>query len=626
MDYANNVIVQMVADYSIYDMLHGMRYPSSFVDQVKHHFRLSEVISRYVPLKRHGREYHACCPFHQENTPSFTVNDEKGFYHCFGCKASGDAITFVMEHLHLSYPEAITTLAQQAGIPVPVPDKQTQERYDHEAVLLKVMDAAHSWFMRQLRCNTGEEAKAYVKQRGISDDVMETFGIGYAPARRDGLKQELQQQGISESQMVECGLLIQVEGKPTYDRFRDRVMFPIRRMDGKIIAFGGRLLKPHERAPKYLNSPETSLFKKQDVLFNMDRVRRTLHETGRIIVVEGYTDAISLHAAGITSAVAPLGTAFTESHLQQLWRYHANPVLCFDGDKAGQRAMLRAADLALPLIRADQLVQFCILPEGEDPDSYIQQKGRAAFEGLLKNALSMSDVLWNVFVGNRHFPTPEMLAGAESKLMQSVNSVTDQPLKKRIIQSYKDRLWHLSRKQHQPSAPSNPAKAQVTSVAAKVPFQLMDQMFALFMLYPSLMQEAETEQLLYDLDWSKTYCSQCINHIVSGNMEDYASRDLAQAYLQQHFSDISHTLQEHYTRFILPTHVCTASEAEGRGLAKSLLARLCLKLQQGEVHRDLEYVSQMSQESNNDAQLLELIKMQQEVLRNTSNTVEDPYI
>ncbi len=613
-----------------------MRYPASFINRVKQHFRLSEVISRRVPLKRYGREYKACCPFHQETTPSFTVNDEKGFYHCFGCGAHGDAITFLMEHDRLHYVEAVETLAKDAGIPLPEPDKKLSRYYDQEEKLLGLMDAAAAWFRDQLYGSVGHSARLYLHERGLERHTCDEFGIGYAPQKRDGLKFAMQRLGYTETQMVDAGLLIKVEGKPTYDRFRGRIIFPIARLDGRIVAFGGRHIDQNAHGPKYLNSPETLIFKKQEVLYNLHNVRRIAKDAPYIVVVEGYMDAIILHSHGIPYAVAPLGTAFGEQHLQLLWRYSTNPILCFDGDKAGQKAMLRAADVALPHIRVDCLLRFCGLPNGEDPDSFVRSSGVQSLETLFKRAMSVSELLWNVYISNRRFKTPEQLATAEQALMKTVNRIQDSGLRRRITTSFQNRIWHISKQQmlrgirpegREGVLPVDSTKLHVASKNPLVP--ALEQVFAIVVRYPALLNNAEVEHAFYEWDWSETYCADCIAEMLKQTDLLSSCRYVMAEFLTREFPTTDMRLQQHYSQGVIPTQLYGQDEQLGLEAATALFHKLKRKVEQTVMTQELSTLAgsgKLSADEKRAEQLLELIKLQQKALLHASNSPEDSYI
>jgi DNA primase len=402
-----------------------MKYPQSFMDEIRNRVRVSEVIGKFVTLRRAGREYHALCPFHKEKTPSFTINDEKGFYHCFGCGAHGDVIGFTMEYEHLGYREAIEKLAGMAGLNVPRETRAEVEREQKSQSLQQVMEVVTSWFQEQLeQTSEGELARRYLLERGLSAETIAKFRIGYAPADRDALTKAMHARGITPAQLVETGMLIKVDDRAPYSRFRRRLMFPIRDRKSRVIAFGGRVLpgEPNNDAPKYLNSPETPLFYKGRQLFNLDLARRAAFDARQLIICEGYMDVIALAQGGIAHAVAPLGTAITAEQLQLCWQLVDEPTLCLDGDNAGQRAMTRATELSLPLLVPGKTLRVAVMPKGDDPDSLIRNVGRQAFDEVVARATPLADILWQQTMG-QPVATPEARAAQEQALMLKVNQI-----------------------------------------------------------------------------------------------------------------------------------------------------------------------------------------------------------
>lgn len=361
-----------------------MAFPPGFLDELRSRLTLSEIVGRKVVLRRKsGAEYAGLCPFHNEKTPSFTVNDRKAFFHCFGCGEHGDAVGFIMKTENLAFPEAVEKLAREVGLAVPRATPAERERAERAATLHEVVEQAAHWFEKQLRLPVGRHGLDYLRGRGLDEATIDDFRLGFAPDSRDGLSGVLQRDGVPLDKLIEAGLVIQPDGgRPAYDRFRGRVMFPIADRRGRIIAFGGRVMGPGE--PKYLNSPETPLFHKGANLYCLDRARLAAAKEVPIIVAEGYMDVIALHGAGFTGAVAPLGTALTEGQLGELWKLADEPYLCFDGDNAGRRAAGRAAERAFPLLQAGKSLRFLSLPAGEDPDSLIRVRGVDA----MKRALS----------------------------------------------------------------------------------------------------------------------------------------------------------------------------------------------------------------------------------------------
>lgn len=399
-----------------------------FLQTLRDRLMVSEVIRPHVKLTRKGRHYTGLCPFHKEKTPSFTVNDEKGFYHCFGCGAHGDIFDFVMDRQNMPFMEAVEFLAHLLGLDVPkrslalaapAPLKPDISLYD-------AMEAACRWYQQQLNLAHGALARTYLEQRGVLPDTIAHFRLGYAPER--GLQAALHQQGFSEKIMMDAGLIGQAEERQsTYDRFRNRLMFPIWDGKGRVIAFGGRILKEGE--PKYLNSPDTPAFIKGKTLYayNLALAATRDHSASRqnFIVVEGYMDAIALHQAGIKTAVAPLGTALTPEQMALLWRAGEGPLLCFDGDPAGIQAAHRAAQRALSILKVGQTLQFCFLPSGEDPDSLLRSGRLKELQQFLKNPQPLVDVLWSIFMQGRALSTPEQKAMARRDLGLLLKEITD---------------------------------------------------------------------------------------------------------------------------------------------------------------------------------------------------------
>ena len=360
------------------------RIPQSFIDELVSRVDIVEVIDARVPLKKHGREFTACCPFHNEKTPSFTVSPSKQFYHCFGCGAHGTALGFLMDYEHLEFPEAVRQLAEQVGMEVPV--ESGGEYRANLAPLYEVLHHAQRFFHGQLKQSS--MTVDYLKRRGVSGEIAAEFGIGFAPGGWDQLLKALGQDAAAQQKLLDAGLVIRAEDGRMRDRFRERVMFPIRDARGRIIGFGGRVIGNDE--PKYLNSPETPLFHKGRELYGLYEARQALREIPRLLIVEGYMDVVALHQHGLRYAVATLGTATTPEHLQKIFRVTAEVVFCFDGDRAGRAAAWRALENALPEARDGRQLKFLFLPEGEDPDTLVRKEGREAFESRLKQAVPLS--------------------------------------------------------------------------------------------------------------------------------------------------------------------------------------------------------------------------------------------
>ena len=371
-----------------------MAFTPQFLDELRGRLTLSDYVGKRVRLQKKGREHLGLCPFHNEKTPSFTVNDSKAFYHCFGCGAHGSAIDWVMQMEGLSFPEAVERLAGDAGMAVPQSTPEEQARAKRAKSLYDANEAACAWFQKQLYQGDGAAALDYLRGRGLTEETISRFRLGFAPERKNALGQALQADGFTEEMLIEAGLIARPDdGRAPYDRFRGRVIFPITDRRGRVIAFGGRIMEDREGIAKYLNSPETPLFHKGQTLYALALAREAAAKDAEVIVTEGYMDVIALHQAGFGGAVAPLGTAVTEAHIQALWRLAPEPVLCFDGDNAGQRAAHRAAERALPLLAPGRSLRFAILPAGEDPDSLLQAGGLAAMDTVLGAARPMVDVL-----------------------------------------------------------------------------------------------------------------------------------------------------------------------------------------------------------------------------------------
>ncbi|WP_106639262.1 DNA primase [Allosphingosinicella vermicomposti] len=436
-----------------------MSLSPQFLDELRGRTLISSVIGKQVKLTRAGREWKACCPFHKEKTPSFTVNDEKGFYHCFGCGAHGDAIRFLTDAQGLPFMDAVKELADKAGLEVPAADPRAREKADKAAGLYDVMTAASRWLEEQLAGLEGAAARDYLKRRGITDVTRARFNFGFAPDSRTKLKTALKEFGVEK--LVECGLLIQPEesGKEPYDRFRGRLMIPIRDQRGRVIAFGGRILGDGE--PKYLNSPETPLFDKGRTLYNLDRASPASRDAKRVVVVEGYMDVIALDQTGIGEGVAPLGTALTEGQLERLWRLAATPLLCFDGDAAGQKAAVRAALRALPHVGPGRSLGFVTLPTGQDPDDLLRAKGRSALEDLLGAPESLVDRLWRHESAAEPLDTPEQKAGLKRRLLDHVATIADPDVRDQYRSALMDRFYALTRPPRREWTPNRPVGRSV---------------------------------------------------------------------------------------------------------------------------------------------------------------------
>jgi DNA primase len=418
-----------------------MQFPPSFLDEIRTRLRTSEVVKRKVALKAHGHEFQGICPFHKEKTPSFTVSDEKGFYHCFGCGAHGDVVKFVMETENLPFPEAVKTLADMAGMPMPEVSKEVVQRQKQAQSLYDIMETACGFFEDNMK--NSKAAVDYINSRGLKPESVAKFKIGYAPDDKLALKKHLESKGVTIKQMLDLGLLTKNDRGDIYDKFRGRVMFPIVDIKNRVVAFGGRILG--DGKPKYLNSPETVLFKKGEMLYNENNARKLAFKTGKVVVAEGYMDVIALDAVGIKTAMAPLGTAITNMQLRRLWNMANEPVICLDGDAAGKRAMDRAANLCLPMLEPGYTLKFAVLHSGMDPDDYIKKYGVANMRKVLQNAKTLSEVVWEEQSAKKSIKTPEQKAELEKRLNDIAEKIENETVAKYYKDFFKSKLWEFYR-------------------------------------------------------------------------------------------------------------------------------------------------------------------------------------
>ena len=371
------------------------RIPQQFIDDLLARTDIVELIGSRVNLKKAGHNYKGLCPFHDEKTPSFNVNPDRQFYYCFGCGASGSALGFLLEYENREFRAAVEELARQAGMEIPESQNHNQERQQEQQQVFARLAAAQHFYRRQLRASSHrQKAIDYLKNRGITGEIANTFGMGYAPPGWDNLRKAMVQSSSDEKQLIDAGLLVEKEsGGDSYDRFRDRIIFPIRDTRGRTLAFGGRVLGDDK--PKYLNSPETAVFHKGRELYGLYEARQANKKLTQIIIVEGYMDVVVLAQHGITHAVATLGTATSQEHLGKLFRYVSDIVFCFDGDTAGRQAAARAMEISLPTLEDGRQINFVFVPEGEDPDSLVRKKGPVFFEALLSKAMPLADFFFS---------------------------------------------------------------------------------------------------------------------------------------------------------------------------------------------------------------------------------------
>ena len=512
-----------------------MAFPPYFLEELRRRQSLATVVSRRMKLQRRGREFIGLCPFHKEKTPSFSVVEEKGFYHCFGCGAHGDVISFTMQTGNLSFPEAVETLAREAGLEVPKSTPEERERAQRQTTLRGALDAAAQWFEEQLYGAGGRDALGYLERRGLDADTIRRFRLGFAPDRRNALKQALSKT-FPEALLVEAGLLRKPDaqseegGRESNDYFRGRVIFPISDRGGRIIAFGGRTLGDGQ--PKYLNSPETPLFEKGRVLYGWAQARAAAGGAGPVIVVEGYMDVIALQRSGFVGAVAPLGTALTERQIEELWRIAPEPILCFDGDAAGLRAAGRAVDRALPLLKPGYTLRLATLPEGEDPDTLVLRQGVRAMREILERARPLAEFLWALESQAGPLDTPERRAALERRLEDRARQIADRSVQGHYLRFFRERTFEIfQRPRTRPSMGAGFARDRgpwqqrprfpVAEPPPQSPAALMrrqeEVILALFLNHPHLLGEAAEE--LAQLEFSASDLERLSREILHAHAE-----------------------------------------------------------------------------------------------------------
>ena len=428
-----------------------MSIPPRFKEELRSRLLLSDIVGRKVRLTRAGREFKGCCPFHNEKTPSFYVNDDKQFYHCFGCGAHGDVIGFLMQHDNKSFIEAIEELAGEANMEVPQASPQEIKRAKEEKNLYSLMEETTRWMEEQLRKD--QVAHRYVTERGMSEEELNNFRVGYAPSDGQVVRKAMQAQGYTDKQMIEAGVLRPgKDGREPYAFFRERIIFPVPDRRGRIVAFGGRILPDHLRPPdqgdytpaKYMNSSDTTLFHKGSMLYGEPRARQAAIDGHPLVVVEGYVDVMACVKAGFPGAMAPMGTALTEEQIVVLWRMIPDtrkvPILCFDGDEAGRRAAARASERILPLLKPDHSARFSFLPDGQDPDSLVNGQGQKALESILNAAIPLVDFIWMYHMAGKKFDTPESRAGLSKTLENEALRIPDREVQHYYKQAFREKI------------------------------------------------------------------------------------------------------------------------------------------------------------------------------------------
>jgi DNA primase len=471
-----------------------MALPPAFLDDLRSRTPLPGLIGRKVRLARNGRQWKGCCPFHNEKTPSFYVYDDH--FHCFGCGAHGDAITFLMRAEGASFPEAVERLASEAGLEVPKPSREAQAREKRQRDLHGVLAAAEANFRARLHRPEGRAALDYLRNRGLSDETIARFGLGWSGEGRGALAAELKAaEGIEPAQLAEAGLLKPKEGGGGYnDFFFNRVMFPIRDRRGRTISFGGRVLGDGQ--PKYVNGPETALFQKRRGLYGLDLAREAAFRGAAGVAVEGYMDVIALHQGGFGGAVAPLGTALTAEQLNALWQLSPEPVLCFDGDAAGARAAARAAEIALPLLAPERTLRLATLPNGEDPDTLLAKGGAGAVRGVLEGATPLSAALYDLLAEGRPAATPEQRAALRARLEGAARAIADKALASEYRRALLDRFFEAGRKKNFRVA-VKPQRAPVDPPAIRS--ERARNLLAILLSHPVILPEIEESLASIDL-------------------------------------------------------------------------------------------------------------------------------
>ena len=485
----------------------------SFIEELKAKVSIVDVVGAKVNLVRKGREYQACCPFHNEKTPSFTVNEAKGFYHCFGCGAHGDIVKFEMEANGLPFLDALRKLADKAGLEMPKLSHEDHAHSEERKTQYEIMEMAVSYFERCLRLPEGRHGLEYFYARGFGDEIISKFRLGYAPAN-NGLKSWLASKGVSEHDMIELGLAAMSSREGTsrvFDFFRDRVIIPIFDKSNRPIAFGGRVM--NDGQPKYLNSPETPIFNKRHTLYNLNNAREKGYEAKNIIVCEGYMDVIALSKFGFEYAVAPLGTALTEEQITEAWKVCEEPTLCFDGDGAGIKAAIRSVDRALPILKPGYSLKYIFLPDKQDPDEFLRAKGHDAFAEYLTKTTPLVDLLWKKNFDNAPVATPEQKALVEKNIMDEVAKITHEQVRSYYQQAMKQRIyyelgkgaWLASISQGnkwngqggQKTGRQMPVKIQVTRPKTTLDELVLKFVLSALIFYPELILQFEEKMSLF---------------------------------------------------------------------------------------------------------------------------------
>ena len=431
-----------------------MKFSKSLLDEIKSKIEISDIVGKRVALQKRGKEFIGLSPFQNEKTPSFTVNNEKQFYHCFSTNKHGDVFTFLVDVEGLSFPQAVEQLAEYAGVELRALTKKEEQKIINRKKLLSIMEIAGKYFIQNLR--NDNRPISYLNERGIGKNIIDEYHIGYAKKDFSSLNLYLSNKGFSNEDILGAGLIIESikKRKTYYDRYRDRIIFPITNSHGKIVGFGGRVLNTEDK-PKYMNSPETEIFHKGDILFNFSNIKSTTSKIDNLVIVEGYMDAISLCSFGFKNVVAPLGTAMTEKQINLAWNLTDSPIICFDGDKAGKKASERVMDLVISKLKPGKNIRFINLDDGLDPDDYVKKYGIKSFEELIKNSTQLNYQIWNNYLINSNISTPEGKADFERKLRDLLKVIKDKNIKKHYGIFFKNSLQKLFYSDKDFSIPNN---------------------------------------------------------------------------------------------------------------------------------------------------------------------------
>ena len=524
-----------------------MSLPPGFLEELRSRVSVTQVVGRKVSwdLKKSNQnkgDMWAPCPFHQEKTASFHVDDQKGFYYCFGCHAKGDAISFVKETENVNFIEAVQILAKEAGLQMPEQDPQAKEKSSYRDELFKIMDLSVRFYQRSLNSAQGAKARDYINSRKLTSATIDNFELGFASNNRTELFDYLKDKNILEEHIIDTGMCIRSDdGGAVYDRFRDRIMYPIRDSRDRCIAFGGRAMSQNARA-KYLNSPETKLFDKGKSLYNFSAARSALNKQSSLIVAEGYMDVIALAQANFKASVAPLGTAITKDQLALIWRISPNPVIALDGDRAGINAAYRLIDVALPLIETGKTIKFVLMPEGYDPDDLIQERGRDAMQNLVDDAISLGDLLWKRETEGLSFDNPDARAALDKKLDQAISNVRDRQLKYHYQQYFKDLKWGAFNKKtvkkssdlNNITSTGNAIKSSFIANSDKKNFISFKEgvILAILVKYPNLIET--NKEKLTTMDWNSKDHVSLLDEII--NMGHLGHKEITEN-LEKKFGD-----------------------------------------------------------------------------------------